>query len=108
MPCRVDVLLARAAPVAVLLRRGPTKWVQMLKWHTDHDRFEAGQWFRGHVFSPRCDLSPDGSLFVYFASKFNNRTLFDHEYTYAWTAVSRPPYYTALALWPKGDCWHGG
>jgi len=22
--------------------------------------------------------------------------------------VSKPPYLTALALWPKGDCWHGG
>jgi len=22
--------------------------------------------------------------------------------------VSKPPYITALALWPKGDCWHGG
>src|SRR5215469_14197390 len=32
----------------------------------------------------------------------------DSEYTYAWTAVSRPPYLTALALWPKGNCWWGG
>jgi hypothetical protein len=47
-------------------------------------------------------------LFVYFASKFNGRTLADSEYTYDWTVVSRPPYFTALALWPKGDCWHGG
>lgn len=22
--------------------------------------------------------------------------------------MSKPPYLTALALWPKGDCWHGG
>src|SRR5581483_8801778 len=28
--------------------------------------------------------------------------------TYAWTAISKPPWLTALALWPKGDCWHGG
>ncbi|MBV9073048.1 MAG: hypothetical protein JOZ10_05395 [Acidobacteria bacterium] len=32
----------------------------------------------------------------------------ENNYTYAWTAVSKPPYLTALALWPKGDCWHGG
>jgi len=53
-------------------------------------------------------LSPDGSKLVYFAQKINRRTLSDSEYTYAWTAVSRPPYFTALALWPKGDCWNGG
>ncbi len=26
----------------------------------------------------------------------------------SWTAVSRPPFFTALALWPKGNCWGGG
>ena len=25
-----------------------------------------------------------------------------------WTAISRPPYFTALAVWPKGDTWGGG
>ena len=108
MPCRLSVLLARAVPVAVVLRRGPSHWVQLLKWRTDCDRFEPGQWFKGRVYDRRSDLSADGSLLIYFASKINRRTLADPEYTYAWTAVSRPPYFTALALWPKGDCWHGG
>jgi len=26
----------------------------------------------------------------------------------SWTAISKPPYFTALALWPKGDSWNGG
>ena len=73
-----------------------------------HDTFERGHWFHGRIYERRCDLSPDGELFVYFASKFNRGTAGDSEYTYAWTAVSRPPWLTALALWPKGDCWHGG
>ena len=25
-----------------------------------------------------------------------------------WTAISRPPWFTALAVWPKGDSWGGG
>jgi hypothetical protein len=29
-------------------------------------------------------------------------------YTCTWTAVSRPPYLTALALWPLGYCGRGG
>jgi hypothetical protein len=51
--------------------------------------------------SGACDLSPDGELLVYFATSYLKplRT---------WTAVSRPPYLTALALWPKGDAWGGG
>ncbi len=107
-PCRLSVILAPSTPVGVVLRRGPSKWVQMIKWYTEEDRFEQGQWFRGRIYDRRCDLSPDGELFVYFASKFNDKTIRDREFTYAWTAVSRPPYFTALALWPKGDCWHGG
>lgn len=105
---RIFMIMARSSPAAVLFRRGPSKWVQLLKWHTDTDIFEPGQWFHGRLYERRSDLSPDGSLLIYFAQKINGRTLKDREYTYAWTAVSKPPYLSALALWPKGDCWHGG
>src|SRR6185369_10123233 len=108
IPCRLFVILARSAPVGVVFRRGPSKWVQLIKWNTDDDSFEPGQWFHGRIYERRCDLSPTGSRLIYFASKLNKRTLEDPEYTYAWTAISRPPSFTALALWPKGDCWHGG
>jgi len=108
LPCRLFAILAHEAPRAVILRRGPSKWVQAILWHTDDDTFEYGQWFHGHIYERRCDLSPDGVLFIYFASKITGRTLRDPEYTYAWTAISKPPYLTALALWPKGDTWDGG
>jgi hypothetical protein len=32
----------------------------------------------------------------------------DQNYTDVWTAVSKPPYFTALALWPKGNSYNGG
>jgi hypothetical protein len=85
---RVFFLLARQAPVAVIFRRGPSDWVELVKWNTDSDTFEAGQWFRGRIYERRSDLTPDGSLLVYFAQKINLRTLADREYTKAWTAVS--------------------
>jgi hypothetical protein len=127
-PCRLFGILARKAKVGVLLRRGPSKWVRLVKWNVEDDTFEFGQWFRGRIYERRCDLSPDGRLLIYFASKFTSKTLadepslkdriqawwtsdsspLDDHYTYAWTAVSKPPWFTALALWPKGDCWHGG
>lgn len=107
-PCRLFFILARKAPVGVIFRRGPSKWVQIIKWNTKSDTFESGQWFHGRIYEQRCDLSPDGTKLLYFAQKINARTLIDSEYTYAWTAVSHVPYLTAIALWPKGDCWHGG
>src|SRR5215469_4252766 len=106
--CRLEILLARTAPVGVIFRRGPSRWVQLILWDTKSDKFETGQWFHGHIYVGRSDLSPDGSLLIYFANKFNRKTISDREYTYAWTGISKPPYLTALALWPKGDCWHGG
>jgi hypothetical protein len=108
VPARLFMLFARKSPMAVIFRRGPSKWVQLIKWDTMSDTFEPGQWFNGRIYERRSDLSPDGSLLIYFAQKISARTEKDQEYTYAWTAISKPPYLTALALWPKGDCWHGG
>jgi len=105
---RLALLQAQHAPVAVIFRRGPSKWVEIIRWDTAHDRFDRGHWFHGRIYEKRCDLSPDGELLVYFASKFTGRTVKNKEYTYAWTAVSRAPWLSALALWPKGDCWWGG
>jgi hypothetical protein len=95
------VLLARDADVGVVFRRGPSKRVLLLRWDLKDDSFEAGQWLKARIYERRCDLSPSGERLVYFAASYRgpHRT---------WTAVSRPAYFTALALWPKGDAWGGG
>jgi hypothetical protein len=100
-PARLYAILARKEPVAVVFRRGPSKQVLLIKWNLNDDTFEYGQWFKGRIYERRCDLSPNGSLLIYFASKQKPPLI-------TWTAISRPPYFTALALWPKGDCWNGG
>ena len=107
-PPRLSILQAPAANTAVIFRRGPSKLVEVIRWDMRRDSFDRGHWFKGRIYTRRSDLSPDGELLVYFASKLNARTVNDTAYTYAWTAVSRAPWLTALALWPKGDCWHGG
>src|SRR6266853_1659870 len=104
--CWMFVLLAREASVAVILRRGPTKWFHVTLWDTRSDKFQSGQWFHGRIYPGRCDVSPDGKLFIYFAGKFRQREV-AKGYGRTWTAVSRPPYLTALALWPIGDTWGG-
>lgn len=98
---RLYVLLAREAPVAVVFRRGPSKHVLLLKWYTDRDAFEEGQWLKGRIYERRCDLSPSGERLIYFAANFKQPY-------FSWIAISRPPYLTALALWPVGDTLTGG
>jgi hypothetical protein len=100
--CRLFVILARDADVGVILRRGPSKWVQIIKWDTRRDTFDDGAWFHGRIYEKYCDVSPDGELFVYFVAK-HNRYRCDDGYGYVWSAVSRPPWLYALALWP-GPC----
>lgn len=101
---RLFIVQAPEAGVAVIIRRGPSRFFQLIRWDMRTDEFERGQWFKGRIYARRCDLSPDGELLVYFAAKFKIRG----SYPYSWTAVSRAPWFTALALWPKGDCWAGG
>ncbi|MHB1461891.1 MAG: hypothetical protein ACYC1M_11470 [Armatimonadota bacterium] len=82
--------------------------MQIIKWDMETDEFTPGQWFHGRIYEKRADLSSDGTKMIYFAQKITASSLTDTEYTYAWTAISKPPYLTAIVLWPKGDCWHGG
>ena len=105
--CHLSLVFASESPVAVVIRRGPTKWVEIVKWNTAKDTFEDGQWLHGRIYGERCGLSPDGKLFVYFAAKHGmvNKT---KGYKDTFTAVSKPPYLTALAMWPEGSTWGGG
>lgn len=107
-PCRVYVILAREAPIGVIFRRGPSNRVQMLHWNTETDTFTPGQWFHGRLYEKRSDLSPSGELLIYAARKEKGYAHRDKDYTPSWTAISKPPYLTALALWPCFSSIGGG
>src|SRR5262249_11304047 len=101
---RLHVLLARDAPLGVVIRRGPSKHVCTVLWDRRRDEFRVGQWLKGRVYERRCDLSPDGKTLISFAMNVR----WPGEAKGSWTDVSRAPYLKAVALFPKGDCWHGG
>lgn len=103
-PPRLHVLLARDAPRAVILRRGPSKTTCSIGWDRRTDTFTTGQWLRGRIYERRSDLSPDGKHLIYFA--MNGR--WTSETGGSWTAISKAPYLKAITLLGKGDCWHGG
>ncbi|MBS1714088.1 MAG: hypothetical protein JST30_07090 [Armatimonadetes bacterium] len=111
---RIDGILASRSPLAVVFRRGPSKLTQLLVWDTDTDSVAPGQWIRGRVYTKRCDVSPDGQLMVgAFTNYSSTRQLADKIVSKSWeecgwTAVSRPPYFSAIALWFTGSEWNGG
>lgn len=98
---RLFVILARNGSDAVIFRRGPSKQVLLIKWDRKKDTFEIGQWLKGRIYERRCDLSPSGKLLVYLGAGWKGPIL-------SWTAISKPPYLTALALWRSLGAWGGG
>lgn len=104
VPPRLHVLLARDASTAVVIRRGPTRHTAVIGWDRKTDEFKLGQWLYGRIYERRADLSPDGKHMIYFAMNGRWHTGVKG----AWSAISRAPYLKAVALFAKGDCWHGG
>lgn len=104
-PCRLWVVMARRAPVAVILRRGPAAWYHVILWNTVKDSFEHGAWMRSRIYEDKCALSPDGELFVYFVHQGSRSGT---PFTHAWTAVSRLPWLHALGVVPQGTTYGGG
>ncbi len=104
-PARVFGFVAAEADVCVLLRRGPAKKVLMVRWNLRTDEFKMGQWLTTEVPADRCDVSPDGLLFATTAIDYRHGR---SEAAGPYVAVSRPPYFTALALWPVFGAHTGG
>ncbi len=156
---RLQVLFARDAKRAVILRRGPKRHFNLITWDLPTDTFTPGQWMKGIV--RLCDLSPNGDKLIYWAAQYHasapyrdgraaragaigreTETSFEPLDTPSpakahrrgrkvpgymrgdgkktkrlpparanegvWTAVSTPPYFSALAIWPCYGHWTGG
>ncbi len=97
--------MARDAPVGVVLYRRSHLTTYVLK--LDHkDRLIKGSRFYGRLFPERCDVSPDGKLFIYFAMRGKKTDGKADPAT--WTAISEPPSLHALVFCPNGSTWGGG
>src|SRR5918996_1273141 len=98
---RIFCIPAARAPVAAVIARGPSDWVRLGRWDLQRDDYEHGAWLAGTVYPQRCDLSPDGRWFAYFALKPSST--WDAGPTYI--AVSRLPWFTALVAWGTDGTW---
>ncbi len=103
-PARVHILVAKDSDNAVVIRRGPSKQTCIIGWDRRKNSFKVAQWLKGRIYERRCDISPCGKHWIYFA--MNGK--WDSETKGSWTAVARAPWLKAIGLFPKGDCWNGG
>jgi hypothetical protein len=88
-----------------VLRRGGSTQFCVIDWDLRNDDFRVGQWCKHKLYPHRCDISPDGRWFVYFA--LNGRWK-DEATKGAWTGLSQAPYLKAVKMWPNGSTWGGG
>lgn len=96
---------AAEAPVVAVIRRGPSDWWHVGRWHVgDQPSYEPGAWVRGTIYPQRCDLSPDGRWLCYFTL----RTRADWAAGATYVAVSRLPWATALVAWGTCGTWTRG
>ena len=80
----------------------------LIVWDMQTDKFEFGSWFYGRIYEDRCDLSPDGRYFVYFAANQTRHT-WEKLGSNAWTAICQPPWLKAITF--EVSCcgtWGGG
>ena len=67
----------------------------MWLWNTETDEFMPGQWIKGRI-DEHSTLSPDGRYVVSRVMRGDQHTV-----------LSRPPYFSALAVSVKGLCLNG-
>lgn len=101
----LSVLIAKKAAIALVLRRGPTKWYHLIKLSIENNSLEHGAWFKGRLYENSCDISSDGRYFLYKAFKGNNR---DASYKDSFTGLSEVPWLKAHWLLPIGTTYVGG
>lgn len=97
----VYVLPACQSPLALVIRRGPSKTWHFMLWNRDTGALIPGSWFDGMIYPSRCDLSPRGDMMAIVAYR---GTASPH----AWTALCRPPFVKALTFWPQDSAKVGG
>ncbi len=64
---RIHLLPAKEAPYVVVLRRKPSHLFHVMRWNTQTDEIEHGNWFSGRIYEFYSDVSFDGAWIVYLA-----------------------------------------
>ena len=95
---KIQIAFAENGRHGVILRQGPSKWTRMIKWDTKTDRLTEGQWIHSKV--RYFDINSDASLILCFIQSYRREPG-------TWVALSKPPWFTARAIWKIGDSWGG-
>ena len=77
-----------------------------LNYQQERDCIQIGSRFYGRIYPNRCDISPDGNYFLYFAMGSSQQQYIKK--LYCWTGICTPPSIKANILFAHQDTWGGG
>lgn len=98
--------LASEAKIAVVLFRTRNRTGYILKLdyvRPDNPVLFVGSKFNGMIYANRCDISPDGHTFVYFAKAGQKTNGYEN-----WTGICSPPFLKADIFLPEVGTHEGG
>lgn len=95
--CNITVCFSSEANKAVIFRRGPSLYTQMLVWDLSNDQILSGQWLKGRILDTR--ITDDANYVAISVMCYPRVKAREFGYLPYWIAVSHPPYFTAVGLW---------
>ena len=87
-------------------RSNKITYLIFLDYQKGTETIQIGSLFYGRIYPNRCDISPDGTYFLYFAMGKSQQQY--NKKLYCWTGICIPPNITAKMLFAHGDTWGGG
>ncbi|MEM1254736.1 MAG: hypothetical protein AAGI69_20055 [Cyanobacteria bacterium P01_H01_bin.21] len=87
-------------------RSNKITYLILLEYKKERFNLDVGSRFYGRIYPNRCDLSPDGKYFLYFAMGKSQQQY--EKKLYCWTGLCSPPKIKAELLFAHGDTWGGG
>lgn len=87
-------------------RSSKTTYLVSFSYDKKKDKLKLGSGFYGKLYPNRCDISPDGGDFIYFAMGASLKK-YGVKFT-CWTAICKPPEIKAQWFLGQNDTWGGG
>lgn len=105
---KIRGFLASEACKGLFLYRRSSKTTYLVSFTYDkkRDKMRLGSGFYGKLYPNRCDISPDGTDFIYFAMGASLRQ-YGAKFT-CWSAICKQPEIKAQWFLGQNDTWGGG
>lgn len=105
---KIRGFLASAANKGIFLYRKSSKvtYLVSFSYEKKKDKLTLGSRFYGKLYPNRCDISPDGADFIYFAMGASLRE-YGAKFT-SWTAMCKQPEIKAQLFIGQNHTWGGG